>query len=102
MHLTGRSDGQGRRSHPGNGEIRLARRGLGRHGLSFPNRQATDGSLLESLIVADCTNDFGEATAGFNKVELSSLSGFIGGERTRDARCIAGELQSWNRCGRAN
>ncbi|PYL70167.1 MAG: hypothetical protein DMF28_00590 [Verrucomicrobia bacterium] len=82
IYFIGRSDGQGRRSHPGNGEIRL----------SFPSWQPViifNGSFLKSLIVADHTNDFREATARFNKVELSSLSGFIRGERTGDAHCIA-------------
>ncbi|PYK07659.1 MAG: hypothetical protein DME67_00115 [Verrucomicrobia bacterium] len=69
IDFTGRADGQGRRPHPGDGEIRL----------SFPNWQPVNESFLKSLIVADCTNDFGKATAGFNKVELSSLSGFIRG-----------------------
>src|SRR4030095_1848401 len=93
-----RANGERRRSHAGDGKIRvggcswrpraLRRRG-GRAGLSLPNRQTVDRSSSEISVIGNGTNHPGKAASALNEIKLFSLTGLARHERAGDACGIA-------------
>src|SRR5262249_29579153 len=54
------------------------------------------------IIGRDSANDLCKSATRLDEVELTSLAGFVCGERACDTRCVPGWMQAWDGGGRAD